>query len=275
MAGHLHEVKPRTWGGLRPALFVSLLLALPAFAHPPTGIVVTPSGDVFYSDLERIWRVAPDGRRTVAVPDVHAHELVLDGNAVLGEDSDWLGGDRYRHRIWKRTPDGRITDAVPWTESLRRPFGLIRDGTGAMYRIDCTLQRRCTIYKRAGGRVSALVSSGLLNWLIGTPAGELYYVDGPELRRVTRAGKLERVARVGEMLFGLALDRAGNVYVAAYQDRAVVRVTPNGAKTVVARSAAPWAPSGVAFAPNGEMWVLEWAGTRARVRNVGRASARP
>lgn len=256
------------WGGLRAALLLSF--ALSTAAHPSVGIVVTATGDVFYSDLERVWRVAPDGRKTIAVPDVHAHELALDGSAVLGEDSDWLGGDRYRHRIWKRTPDGRITDVVPWTESLRRPFGLVRDGTGAMYRIDCTLERRCTIWKRAGGRVSALVSSGLLNWMIGTPAGELYYIDGPELRRVTRAGRIERVARIGEMLFGLALDRAGNVYVAAHQDRAVVRVSPNGAKTVVARSTAPWAPSGIAFSPSGEMWLLEWAGTRARVRRATR-----
>ena len=93
MAGRLHQVSMR--GGLLAALFV---WTLSAAAHPSTGIVIAPNGDVFYSDLERVWRVTPDGRKTVAIADVHAHVLVLEDGAILGEDSDWLGGNRYRHR---------------------------------------------------------------------------------------------------------------------------------------------------------------------------------
>jgi hypothetical protein len=269
MAGDLHQVSSSR-GGLRSALFVFLFLSFSASAHPSVSIVVTPGGDVFYSDLEKVWRIAPNGQRSVAVANVHAHELALDpSGALLGEDSRWLGGDHYQHRIWKRAADGRITDVVPWTERLRRPFGLDRDGAGAQYRLECTLARRCTIQKRVGTRVTNVVSTGQLHWLLGTPAGELYYIDGEELRRVTRADTIQRVAHIGKMLMGMTLDRAGNVYVAAYQDRAVVRVTPNGTKSVVVRSTAPWAPTGVGFGPRGELWVLEWHGTQARARRVG------
>ncbi|HUR80430.1 MAG TPA: hypothetical protein VM733_06670 [Thermoanaerobaculia bacterium] len=252
----------------RLALILFCLEATTALAHPSTGIVIAANGDVFYSDLAQVLRVTPRGQRSVAVPNVHAHELVLEDGAVVGEDVAWLGGDRYRHRVFKRTPDGRVTNVVPWTNGFFLTEGLRRDAAGARYWIDCTPARRCTIRKRdRAGRVSNLVSSGPMNWMLVAPAGEVYYIDGVELRRV-RAGRVERVARIGEMLMGMTFDRAGNVYVAAFKDRAVVRVSPSGATRVVARSAAPWGPTGVAIAPNGDLWILEWAETRARVRRA-------
>ena len=265
MAGHLHQV-------VRIIAAAGIVtIAAAAIAHPSASVVITPNGDVYYSDLQQVLRVTPDGRRTVAVPNVHAHQLALDGGAVIGEDSGMLGGDRYRYRIFKYDR-GRVTDVVPWTNGFYQTYGLTRDASGARYWVDCTPQRRCTIRKRdRAGRVSSLVTSGSLNWIVATPAGEVYYIDGKELRRVNRSGSVTRVATIGETLFGLSLDRAGNVYVAAHYDRVVVRVSPNGAKQVVARSTGPWLPSGAAVAPNGDLWVLEWAGTtRTRVRRVAR-----
>lgn len=248
------------------------ICAAAAAAHPSTGVVITPNGDVYYSDLQQVLRVTPDGRVTTAIPNVHAHELVLEDGAVIGEDSGMLPGDRYRHRIFKYDR-GRLTDVVPWTEGFYLSHGLTRDAAGARYSIDCTPQpnRRCTIRRRdRAGRVSNLVTSGGINWIVATPAGEVYYIDGTELRRVNGAGRVTRVATIGRTLFGLTLDRAGNVYVAAHDDRVVVRVSPNGAKQIVARSTAPWNPSGAAVAPNGDLWVLEWNRTQARVRRVAR-----
>lgn len=254
-------------GGLRAALF--LLLAFSASAHPSAGLVIAPNGDVFYSDLERVWRVTPNGQKSVAIPNVHAHELALEDGALLGEDNHWLGGDRYRHRIFRRAPDGGVTDVVPWTNGFWQRYGLTRDAAGARYWIECTPARRCTIRKRdRAGRVSNVVTSGPLNWILAARAGEVYYVDGTELRRATGT-KVERVAAIGPQLMGLARDAAGNVYVAAYANREVVRVAPNGTKRVIARSTAPWAPSGVAVSSRGEVWVLEWSATnQARVRRA-------
>lgn len=222
-----------------------------------------------------MWWVRANGQKSVAVANVHAHEIALDtSGSLIGEDSRWLGGERYQHRIWKRSADGRIIDVVPWTNGFYRSFGLVRDGAGAMYRIDClpgSPARHCTIQKRdRTGRITNVVRSGKLNWMLGTPRGELYFIDGMDLRRVTRAGNVERVARIGEMPFGLAADAAGNIYVAEHKERTVVRVSPDGKRGVVTRSTAPWGPSGVAVTPRGDLWILEWAGTRARVRNAGR-----
>src|SRR5258706_14893452 len=64
---------------MKPLLGLALLLAaLTASAHPPVGIVADARGNIYYSDLAQVWRLSPDGSRTVVVPQVHTHELVLD-----------------------------------------------------------------------------------------------------------------------------------------------------------------------------------------------------
>lgn len=58
-------------------------LPFPLLAHPPVALVMDRGGNVFYSDLERVWMIAPDGRKSVAVPGVHTHELGLDAEGNL------------------------------------------------------------------------------------------------------------------------------------------------------------------------------------------------
>ncbi|HEX6087133.1 MAG TPA: hypothetical protein VF266_21565, partial [Thermoanaerobaculia bacterium] len=235
MAGRLHQVGKR--GGLRAALF--LFLSLSASAHPSVGLVITPNGDVFYSDLERVWRVTPGGQKSVAIPDIHAHELGLENGAVLADDIEWLGGDRYRHRIVRRTADGRVTNVVPWTNRFGREYGLTRDDAGAQYWTDCGTDspaRRCTIRRKdRAGRVTNVVTTGRVTWLLGGRAGEVYYADGSRLQRATGT-KIETIATIGPQLMGMARDTAGNIYVTSYANREVVRIAPNGTKRVIASS---------------------------------------
>jgi sugar lactone lactonase YvrE len=70
-------------------------------------------------------------------------------------------------------------------------------------------------------------------------------------------------------LQGIWLDRAGNVYVADSAHGEVKRVTPQGSVSVVAKSTLPWSPCGGAFAPNGELLLLEYSITNdVRLRRV-------
>ena len=259
---------------------IALLVSTPASAHPSVSVVIAPNGDVFYSDLSQVWRITRDGRKVVAVPDVHPHELYGDSSgAIFGDDSRWLGGDRWEHRIWKRAPDGRITTVVPWRAGSWPEYGLTRDAAGSMYWVECTPAGVCTIFTRdsSGRKKNAAPATRFrqpINWIMASPAGEIYVVEGPDLRRVNRDGKIETIARIASRsegrhaLMGLARDRAGNVYVAAHDDKAVKRVSPDGKVSIVARSAGPWSPSGVAVSPNGDLWILEWSRTEARVRHV-------
>ena len=109
--------------------------------------------------------------------------------------------------------------------------------------------------------------------------GTLYLIDAGDLLRVARNGKRTRLAQLLRGPYvallnrhdvqGIWLDRAGNVYAAYSAKRSVVRVTPAGVASVIVKSTVPWSPSGGAFAPNGDLLVLEYSATNeVRVRRV-------
>jgi len=270
---------------LWPAMMF-VMLALPfrqAGAHPGTGIVRDRQGNVFYTDLVHVWRITPAGQKSIAVRDVHTHELDVDslGN-IYGEDNRYLGSgegdDRYRHRIWRRSPDGRVTDIQPWRAGFWREYGFVRDRAGTMYWTKCPA-RRCSIYSRttARGAPTVLVAApgsfaNSINLMSAsaTEPGVLYVIDGSDLRRRDASGRVTTVApNIGRQLMGL-WSTADAVYVASYGTQAVVRVRiADGRVTTAARSRAPWAPSGVVVAPDGHLWILEYStSNEARVRRI-------
>lgn len=258
------------------ACLLLLAAAVPAAAHPGVGIVMDRRGNVFYTDLVHVWRIAPDGRKSIAVRDVHTHELDIDsaGN-LFGEDSEFLGGERWRHRVWRRAPDGRVTDVIPWRDGFFREYGFVRDRAGAMYWVPCP-ERRCTIRKRTPDGRTTTVGPGVrfnhnINWIAAGPRGSVWVVDGEDLRRVDAQGRISTVARVGPMMMGMWPDAQGGVYVAVFGTRSIVRVGADGRMQTVARTPAPWAPSGVMVAPNGDLWMLEYStSNEARVRRIAR-----
>ncbi|HEY7784981.1 MAG TPA: hypothetical protein VIB00_09655, partial [Pyrinomonadaceae bacterium] len=65
------------------AVILLLAQANELAAHPATGIVVDRSGNVYFSDLETIWKIELKGQRSVfreGVSGRHIHELSIDAN---------------------------------------------------------------------------------------------------------------------------------------------------------------------------------------------------
>ena len=273
----------RFWTGLA----LLLATAAPGAAHPGVGLVMDRQGNVFYTDLAHVWRIAPDGRKSIAMRDVHTHELALDATDNLyGEDLQFQGGDKWRRRLWMRTPAGAVRDVIPWRSGFPRDFGVVRDRAGATYWIESTRKRSLLRKRSPDGRLTTLAPQARLgsplNWLTVAADGSIYVVDGRDLRRIDPNGEVSTVApalagpRKDPWLGGMAIDPRGNVYVAVYSDSRVVRVTPGGKVAAVARSAAPWAPSGVLVAPNGDLWILEYSTSNAaHVRRVVPLKGRP
>ncbi|HEY0592526.1 MAG TPA: hypothetical protein VGF40_12215 [Thermoanaerobaculia bacterium] len=272
------------------AIVVALAFALaaPALAHPGIGIVMDARGNVYYTDLEHVWRIAPDGARSIAVRNVHTHELALDDRGNLYGEHLWYEGeatDRWHHTIWRRTPDGR-------RETILGPragfdYSFARDASGAMYWAD---RERNEIRKRApDGRISVVARHRLRDarWMTARRDGTLFLIDRGDLLRIDPRGRVAVVTRdlpehaktqihVGDRhnVMGLWTDAAGNVFAAVYGGRVVKRVAPDGRIAVVARSPVGWGPTGGFTAPNGDLWILESSITNAvRVRRIGRDGA--
>ena len=264
---------------MRFALFIALTtLTLPLFAHPPVSVVIDSCDNIYYSDLNQVWRVAPNGTKSVAVPDVHTHELYIDAHDNLFGEHLWYEGeatDKWGHYVWKRDAAGRVSMVIPRREGFLTNYSFVRDRAGNMYWAD--RDRNAIVKRTPAGRNAAIARGGFrdIRWMIATPDGTLYFVDAGDLVRITPDRRLVRLARNlargRHALQGIWGDRAGNVYVARSAKREVIRVTPAGQVSVVAKSPLPWSPCGGVFAPNGDLLLLEYSTTNAvRLRRISR-----
>ncbi|MGZ8853679.1 MAG: hypothetical protein ACXW2X_09800 [Thermoanaerobaculia bacterium] len=263
------------------AALAVLALSAVAHAHPGVGIVMDSRGNLFYTDLHHVWRIAPDGKKAVAVPNVHTHELAIDGNDNLFGEHVWYEGDatkKWGHYVWKRSPDGRVLKIKPNTAGFLDDYGFVHDRSGTMYWIN---REHRQVRKRTGDGPVMTVAPGRFReprWINVTSDGVMYVIDERDLVRVALDGKVRTVAAnlapesklLGRhVLFGVWFDRAGSVYVADYAHRKVLRVANDGRSSVFVESSLPWGPTGGVFAPNGDLWLLEYSLTnQARVRRV-------
>jgi hypothetical protein len=265
---------------------ILLLSVCVASAHPGIGIVLDSKGNAYYTDLHQVWRISTDGRKTVAVPDVHTHELWIDSLDNLYGEHLWYEGDatgKWGHRVWKRTPGGAVTDVIPARAGFLDDyddFHFVRDRSGAFYWIEGDSLIR---WRRSGGTPADVgrVKFNRPGWLAATPDGRVLFVDGDDLVSLRAGGERTVVARGvtadedGSSLpydrhavEGLCSTASGEIYVTV-PGRRCVKKASGGALPVVDRSEFPWKASGVAVGAAGDLWVLEYSPANAvRLRHV-------
>lgn len=271
-------------------LILLLILAVSAFAHPGIGIVMNSRGEVFYTDLKQVWKISPDGKKSVAVANVHTHELYLDAGDNLHGEHLWYEGeatDRWGHYVWKLHADGRLEQIIPPREGFRADYGdysFVRDGAGNMYWAE---RGKPTIIRKRSPEGMIVDFCRTHNfcdvrWMTASAAGTVYLIDDDALRRITSDGAVATLARglkerrlferfFGDEhnLMGLWLDAHENVYVAVMGGRTVKKISGDGNVEIAARSTAPWSPTGGLVAPGGDLWILECSDVNAvRVRQI-------
>ena len=263
---------------------IVMALAAAASAHPPVSVVLDARGNAYYSDLQQVWKIAPNGTKTLAVPRVHTHELHLDGGGNLYGEHLWYEGertDKWGHYLWRRSPEGKVVKLIPDREGFPRDYSFVRDGSGNQYLASIDRKR---IEKIAPNGRRTVVASGFTNirWMISRPDGTLYLVDTTDVMKVMPAGAVRRLVKniSGTSIFrpqvsaqhsvmGLWTDRAGNLYVASSSEGQVKRIAKDGKVRVVVRSSGSWSPVGGAFAANGDLMLLEASSTNEiRLRRV-------
>ena len=269
-------------------LLAILLASLTIYAHPGIGIVQDSRGNVFFTDLKQVWKIAPDGKKSVAVPNVHTHELCLDSEDNLYGEHLWYEGEKtnkWGHRVWCLKRDGTLIDVIPARTGFLQNYSFVRDRAGNHYWAERGTQ---TVIKKrtADGQISTHATGNFrdVRWMTAAADGTLYLIDQGDLRRITPAGQISTlVYKLSERTFapsgaanrhqhmGLWLDAVGNVYIAVAGERLVMKVQADGKATVTTRSPWPWSPSGGLFDRNGNLWLLEYSLTNAvRARRINR-----
>lgn len=246
-----------------------------AFAHPGIGIVVDRRGNVFYTDLTQVWRISPDGKKTVAVPNVHTHELGIDANGNLRGEHLWNVGERWFQYTWQLSPDGALTKSAT-RDGFPQDSSFVFDSAGNRYWFKPG-PPPAFMKQGTDGRSVAMGGRATyrrVQWLTASARGDVYFMDDGDLRQMTPEGSVATLAsRVRERdgwVGGVWLDQGGRIYVALWGEKAVKRFDPATKQiSITARSTPPWAPSGGTFAPTGDLWLLETSETNAvRVRRI-------
>ncbi|MBI4417902.1 MAG: SMP-30/gluconolactonase/LRE family protein, partial [Ignavibacteriales bacterium] len=244
-------------------------------------------GNVYYTDLKHVWKISPDVTKSIAVRNVHTHELHIDREDNLYGEHLWYEGeatDKWGHRVWRLRADGKLTDIIPARGGFREDYNdvcFVRDRQGSQYWIDRT--EKAVRMQSSDGMIRTLAVSNFRNvrWMTVTPGGIVFLVDLHDLVRVGRDGSVRTIARNlatnrraflfftnEHAVMGLTADENENVYVAVSADQTVRKITPDGRRIDVAKSKGPWAPTGVCIGPRGDLFILEYAGTSVRVMKV-------
>jgi hypothetical protein len=271
-----------------------LLITSPVAAHPAWGIVVDSQGQVYFSDLETVWKRDPQGRVSQVRSGVsgrHIHDLAIDAaDTIHGIDNTYdPDTETYPRALWKLSAAGDFAYVVPATADLPIGRSIWMDSTGATFSVEPFNNERkeTKIIKRTSDGTTTLFAGGVFGHRDGAKDtarfsmitdiafatdDTAYVTDGGTIRRIDRTGHVTTLFRSAgaSRLFGLAVDSDRSVVVADPEARRVFRVTASGTSVVIATSARPWRPTGVALR-GGDLYVLEsWhlasarSGTRVR-----------
>lgn len=259
-------------------LFFLLAFPLCSQAHPGIGIVKDSKGNIYYSDLNQVWKIS-NGRKSVVVPHVHTHELYVDTKDNLyGEHLIYEAGPpaKWYHYLWALRPDGRLDTVVNLREAyLRADYSLARDPAGNEYYTKQFTQTSATrhIYKRpAAGKESVFATGDFkgLRWLHPQKDGSLLYVQHNNVYKINPQGESRLLAKeIGNKtpsfsfsgnavtVWGVWPDSAGNVYAAVFSDQVVRKIQPDGQVVDYYKSGGNWAPAHGIFDNSGQLWLME------------------
>ncbi len=257
-----------------------LLLMLHAFyisaAHPGIGIVIDKKGNVYYTDLEQVWKIDLNGNKSVAVPYVHTHELYIDSNDNIFGEHVWYNGDALKtwgHYVWCLKNNGSVITVKKGTAGFLTDYSFVRDVSGNMYWVEkFTISRFQR--KTPDGNIRTIAAGKFkdIRWMYVSKKEDVYFVDLHDLYKIPGEGKPELVAAnlssstpafsiyaPRHSVMGIWMDSHENVYLANFSGQTVKKITSGGKVSNVYYSVSPWSPTAGVFDPEGNLWLLEYA----------------
>jgi len=257
-------------------------------AHPGIGIVMDSEGNVFYTDLDHVWKISTNGEQSIAVKNIHTHELYIDEEDNLYGEHEWYEGeatDKWGNYVWCLSKDGVFEKTIQDVEGFLDDNTLVRDTENNSFwaekSSDHVLLRKQTLNGQ-----SHIVTEHYFNdirWMYFSKYdNNLYVVDHLKIKKVTSQGEVTLIAddlkdskflfdSVADRhyIFGMWSDEKMDLYVALYGAGKVKKISTTGEITTIFKSSTFWSPCGGMKAPDGTQWIMEFSKrNKTRVRKI-------
>jgi hypothetical protein len=295
-------MKPRFLFRIRERLAVSLLYGLSvagAFAHPASGIVVSPKGEVFFIHTgEGACKIKAQGKLTYIHKDTGGHWMALDTAGTFASAAD--------NRLFKRIASAGDRPLILYA-SGGAPLVVNRDGNlyygSGFPGGDDTTPGGYTLTRMSPDGKQTLFAPELkttlanleeaITGLAADNDGTLFVACPNAILKVKLDGTVTTLVHPvvvkdcdfvtnespsrffhAPYLRGLDVAEGGVVYAAATGCGYVVKVTPQGQVETVLKAESPWVPTGVAVRGK-DVFVLEYSNANQprpwapRVRKLG------
>lgn len=247
----------------RPALVVVGFVPAPSASEQcsPSGLTFNTAGDLFFSDGDKIYTLTPNDlnppvARIYATGVPGTNGLAFDRRGIL-----WTGdGTTGQGRVWKITPAGVVTEVLrvqPMSNEVNLVAGVGGVGRDVRSMPPGTITVTPTSRNAANTAGSqALVANGVAfnsagdMFIADSARGALWKVEFDSAGNVTSRRGCDTTFTANTLCLdnvfvehpildgadGIALDRAGNIWVDANERNAVAVVTPLGRVTEVFRN---------------------------------------
>lgn len=261
-------------------LFLFLISAAVVHADPGTGIVADSKGTIFYTDLSQVWMIKPDGTKSVAVPNVHTHELYINNQNELFGEHLWYNGEQsntWGHYLWKRNSDGSIVKIKDSTAGFPEWVSFVRDVQGNAYYHQRSIPS--AFWKLLPNGTKELIGKASLNGIgrlyinkksvvFFSNKDDLYCIPPGDslqiyLKNIGKEGLIEMKDSDVHAIMSIWGDQKDNLYIAS--GSVIKQIDKKKFVTIVYKSAEGWKPSGGLVTANGDFWVLEY-NTKNEVR---------
>lgn len=257
-------------------------------AHPGNGIVMDSRGNVFYTDLSHVWKISPDGKHTVAVHNVHTHELYIDEQDDLYGEHEWYEGehtDKWGNYVWCLSRDGLWEKTIQDVEGFLENNTLVRDPAGNSYWSKETGNYELLQQSGPDGETRSLTAHKFtdIRWMHYSKFHHaLFVVDMLSVNKITLDGKVELISdqlkergqvfnKVDDRhyVYGLWADLKKNLFIAIYGSGKVVMIKENGEFKTIYKSSIGWSPCGGVCAADGTIWLMEFSlNNKTRIKRI-------
>ena len=269
-------------------LIILTLSIAECIAHPGVGVVMYSHGNLYYTDLSHVWKISPTGQRSIAVRNVHTHELYLDEQENLYGEHEWYYGeatDKWGNYVWRLNKGGDLERYIPAVEGFMDNTTLVRDIEGNSYWASKIDGYSILNIDSRDGKTSRFTDHPFkdIRWLYYSKSDHiLYVVDYLQIKKVSATGKVSVVTDIlkesgpsfekvadRHYVFGLWTDHRNDLYIAVYGAQKVIKIDSKSKITTVFESEEGWSPCGGMSAADGSLWIMEFSkNNKTRIRKI-------